>query len=133
MAASLHVLVGNLPKDNFSIMREHFNSNHVDSLLCKGVYLYEYVNGFSKFNETKSPARDHFFSSLSGELITEDEYAYANEVWLTLQLKTLGEYHDIYLKADILLLCDVFQNFRSLYMEYYKIDPCHLLNAPGLA
>ncbi|GBN83506.1 hypothetical protein AVEN_266027-1 [Araneus ventricosus] len=133
MTASLHDLISNLPKDKFSIMREHFNPNHVDALLRKGVYPYEYMDDFSKFDETKLPAREHFFSSLSGELVSEDEYAFANEVWQTLQLKTLGDYHDVYLIADVLLLGDVFQNFRSLCLEFYQIDPCHLLTAPGLA
>ncbi|GBM57687.1 hypothetical protein AVEN_222538-1 [Araneus ventricosus] len=99
MAASLHDLVSNLPKDNFSVMREYFNPNHVDSLLREGVYPYEYADDFLKFDETKLTAREHFFSSLSGELITEDEYAYENEIWATLQLKTLGDITlgDIYL------------------------------------
>ncbi|GBN27385.1 hypothetical protein AVEN_80279-1 [Araneus ventricosus] len=114
-------------------MREHLNQNHVDALLRKGVYPYEYMDIFSKFDETKLPVREHFFSSLSEELISEDEYVYAIEVWQTLQLKTLGEYHDICLKADVLFLGDVFRNFRFLCLGFHQIYPCHLLTATGLA
>ena len=45
----------------------------------------------------------------------------------------MGEYHDLYLKSDVLLLTDIFENFRKICLQYYKLDPCHYFKSPGLS
>ena len=65
--------------------------------------------------------------------ITDDEYDHANKVWNTFMIKTMGEYHDLYLVSDVLLLTDVFENFRKTCLQYYKLDPCHYFTSPGLS
>ena len=83
-------------------------------------------------NLTKS-AKEHFYSILNNQDITNDEYDHAKKVWKTFELKNLGEYHDLYLGSDVLLLSDVFENFRRTCLQYYKLDPCHYFTSPGLS
>ena len=94
---------------------------------------YDYMDSFERFNETQLPSKDDFFSQLTQDAITDEQYCHATKVWGTFNLQTMGDYHDSYLKSDILLLADVFENFRSTYLQYYKVDPCHYYTSPGLS
>ena len=98
----------------------------------KGVYPYDFMDSFDKFNE-KLPPKEEFYSILNDEHISDKDYEHAQNVWDTFNLKNMGEYHDLYLKSDILLLADVFENFRKTCIEYYKLDPCHYFTSPGLS
>ncbi|KMQ83424.1 hypothetical protein RF55_20086 [Lasius niger] len=102
-------------------------------MLRKGVFPYEYMDSFQKFNETVLPPISDFYSSLTDTNITEDEYQHAQDVWKQLKCKTLGDYQNIYVTTDVVLLADIFQNFRRLSIEFYNIDPAHCYTAPGLA
>ena len=99
----------------------------------KGVYPYDFMDSFEKFNQTELPTKDQFYSILNDQHITDDEYDHAKKVWKTFNIKTMGEYHDLYLVSDMLLLTDVFENFRKTCMQYYKLDPCHYFTSPGLS
>ena len=80
------------------------------------------------------PEKEDFFSILNNKHITDEkDYKHALNVWETFSLKNMGEYHNLYLTSDILLLTDVFENFRKTCLEYYKLDPCHYFSSPGLA
>ena len=70
---------------------------------------------------------------MNNEHITNEDYCHAQKVWNTFKLQTMGEYHNLYLKSDILLLADVFENFRKTCLKYYKLDPCHYFTSPGLS
>jgi len=102
-------------------------------LLQKGIYPYEYMDSFERFDETQLPEKEKFFSSLSGKGITDDEYAHAQKVWETFGCQTMGDYHDVYLTTDVLLLADVFENFRKVCQGKYGLDPAHYYSAPGLS
>ena len=102
-------------------------------LLRKGVYPYEYMDSWEKFNETSLPDKKAFYSELNKEGITDEDYAHAQKVWKVFEIKNLGEYHDLYVQSDTLLLADVFENFRDGCIDTYKLDPAHFLSAPGLA
>ena len=91
------------------------------------------MDSFEKFNEKELPTKDQFYSILNDQHITDDEYNHAKEVWNTFMIRTLGYYHDLYLVSDVLLLTDVFENFRKTCMQYYKLDPCHYSTSPGLS
>lgn len=94
----------------------------------KGVYPYDYMDSFDKLDETELPKQeDHFYSTLNNENITDDKYNHAQDVWNKFNLKTMGEYHNLYLKSDILLLADVFENFRKTCLQYYKINWIHVI------
>ena len=105
----------------------------IDLLLRKGVYPYEYMSSFSKFDETSLPPREAFFSTLTQQHIAEEDYAHAQKVWKKFNINNMGEYHDLYVQSDVLQLADVFQNFRLLCSQYYSLDCAHFLTAPGLA
>ena len=108
-------------------------SNGSDLLYKKGIYPYEYMDSFEKFSETSLPKKKDFYSKLNDEHITEYEYAHAKKVWKTFNCKTLGDYHDLYVKTDVALLADVFENFRKLCLRQYGLDPAHYFTSPGLS
>ena len=101
-------------------------------LLRKGVYPYEYMDSWEKFNETELPPKKDFYSNFNLENISDKDYKHAQKVWETFEIKNLGEYHDLYVQCDTLLLADVFENFRDKCIEIYELDPAHFLSALGL-
>ena len=101
--------------------------------LRKGVYPYEYMDTWEKCDETPLPDKKGFYSKLDLEDITDKDYEHAQKVWKVFGIKNLGEYHDLYVQSDTLLLADVFENFRDKCIEIYELDPAHFLSAPGLA
>ena len=133
MNASLDKLSSNLSFDEFIHIRRHSFPDGVHLLLRKGVFPYEYWDGPDKMNESHLPEKKAFFSNLSGDDISDEDYQHAQQVWRTFNLQTLGEYHDLYLKTDVLLLADVSENFRKVCLNNYHLDPAHYYSAPGLA
>ena len=113
-----------------------FCDNDLDKfimLLLKGVYPYEYIDEWDKFNEKVLPGKESFYSNLTLENISEIDYAHANNVFKKFNINNLGEYHDLYVRSDTLLLADVFENFRQSCLENYELDPAHFVSLPGLA
>ena len=134
MSRSLDKLAGNLEDRDFIYTKDYFTDPVQFGLVKrKGVYPYDYMDSFSKFNDTELPQREDFYSLLTDNNISEDDYSHAKNVWNTFNLQNMGEYHDLYLKTDILLLTDVFENFRKTCLTYYKLDPLHYISSPGLA
>ena len=133
MSSSLDKLVSNLPKDDLIYTSKAFKGERLNLMSQKGVYPYDFMDSFEKFNQTELPNKDQFYSILNDQHITDDEYDHANKVWDTFMIKTMGEYHDLYLVSDVLLLTDVFENFRKTCMQYYKLDPCHYFTSPSLS
>ncbi|CAH3143360.1 unnamed protein product [Porites evermanni] len=132
LQTSLANLVSNLQPDDFNNTKEIFSEN-VDLLTRKGVYPYDYVSSMEKLSETQLPPKDSFYSKLNDEDITDDDYQHAINVWNTFECKTIRDYHDLYLKSDVLLLSDVFENFRKTCLYHYNLDPAHYYTSPGLA
>ncbi|XP_057299328.1 uncharacterized protein LOC130629953 [Hydractinia symbiolongicarpus] len=119
-------LADNLPKTSFKYTKEKFDDKKKFELMTKkGVYLYDYMDSFEKFDETQLPYQRDFYSLLIDEYITDEQYKHAKRVWKKFELKTMRDYHDLYLKSDVILLADIFENFRSTCLEYYKLGPCH--------
>ena len=133
MSSSLDKLVSNLPKDDLIYTSKVFKGKKLNLMSQKGVYPYDFMDSFEKFNQTELPTKDQFYSILNDQHITDDEYNHAKKVWKTFKIKTMGEYHDLYLGSDVLLLTDVFENFRKTCLQYYKLDPCHYFTSPGLS
>ena len=132
MSSSLDKLVSNLPRKSFKYTSQLYKGKELDLMTRKGVYSYDFMDSFEKFN-TGLPAKENFYSIMNDEHITDDNYKHAQTVWDTFRLDNMGEYHDLYLKTDVLLLADVFENFRKTCIEYYKLDPCHYFTSPGLS
>ena len=101
-------------------------------LTKKGVYPYDYVDSFEKFNNTKLPSKEQFYSQLNNEHISDDNYKHAKQ-WTTFGCQSLQDYHNLYLSTDTLLLAVVFENFRTICLDTYQLDPAHYYTAPGLA
>ncbi|KYQ48100.1 hypothetical protein ALC60_12862, partial [Trachymyrmex zeteki] len=117
LSASLDKLASYLKKEKLKIVRSEFStlSNEEFELLTrKGVFPYEYVDCVEKLDDTRLPPRESFYSSLTGDTVSESDYAHAANVWQRFSVRTLGEYSDLYLKTDILLLADIFENFREM-------------------
>ena len=91
------------------------------------------MDSWKRFDETSLPDKKAFYSELNLEDITDKDYEHAQKVFKDLKLKNLGDYHDLYVQSDTLLLADVFENFRNKCIEIYELDPAHFLSAPGLA
>ena len=110
------------------------NDNHKFILLLrKGVYPYEYIDDWKRFNETELPSKEDFYSNLCLESITDKDYEHAKNVWNTFKIKNLGEYHDLYVQSDTLLLSDVFETFRKTCIKEYELDPAYFVSTPGLS
>ena len=116
MSSSLDKLVSNLPKEVLKYTSEVFKGKRFDLMSQKGVYPYDFMDSFEKFDQTELPTKDQFYSVLNDQHITDDEYDHAKKVWNIFKIKTMGEYHDLYLGSDVLLLTDVSENFRKTRM-----------------
>ena len=132
MSSSLEKLVSNLPRESLKYTSKRFKGLKLDLMAKKGVYPYDYMDSFKKFKE-QLPTKEEFYSILNDEHISDEDYQHAQNVWNKFNLKNMGEYHDLYLQSDILLLADVFESFRKTCLEYYKLDPCHYFTSPGLS
>ena len=99
----------------------------------KGIYPYEDMDNWRKIDETTLPPKEAFYSNLNLENISDKDYANAQKVWKVFEIKNRGDYHDLYVKSDTLLLPDVFENFRNMCLKIYKLDPVYFVSAPGLA
>ena len=134
MATSLVSLANNLPDNTFNNLSYFFEEQAKLKLLKKkGVYPYDYMDCFERLSQTTSPPIESFYSELNKSGISEDNSTHAQNVWETFEMETLQDYHDLYLKTDVLLLADVFENFRDVCQENYGLDPAWYYTAPGLA
>ena len=91
------------------------------------------MDSWEKFDETTIPPKEVFYSTLNLEDISDEDYEPVQKVWNVFEIKNGGEYHDLYVQSDTLLLADVFQNIRSMCIEIYGLDPVYFVSAPGLA
>ena len=133
MSSSLGALVNNLPKNGFKNISKYYTPEEVELIKQKGFYPYEFMDTEEKFNDTNPPPREAFYSKLSGKGITEKNYKHVWNVWNTFKMKTFKDYHKLYNETDVLLLADVFENFRNLCLKIYGLDPVYYFTAPGLA
>ena len=91
------------------------------------------MDNFDRFEDTELPPQSAFFNMLSGDACSDADYAHAVRIWDAFDCETLGDYHDVYLQLDVLLLADFFAKFRRTCLNYYKLDPVHYYTTPGLA
>ena len=133
MATSLDSLVSNLTKESFINLSRYYHGEKLQLLLRKGVFPYDWCDSIDKLSSTKLPPIDAFYSKLNDTHITEEDYHHAQNVWDTFEMKTMRSYLDLYLKSDVLLLADVFENFRDVCSINYGLDPAWYYTAPGLA
>ena len=133
MNRSLSDLADDLPKDSFYHTKKEFGTENLELITRKGVYPYDYMDDFNKFKEEELPSIENFYSKLIGEDISDCDYNHTENVWKKFECKTIGDYHDLYLKSGVLILADVFENFRKTGKGYYNLDPAHYFSCPGFA
>ncbi|VEN46542.1 unnamed protein product [Callosobruchus maculatus] len=108
-----------------------FTEEQIKLLTKKGVYPYDFTDSFDKFNYPHIPSHDQFFNRLVEKNISAEQYQHAQLVWNSFGIRNLGEYSDLYLKTDIILLAEVFEQFRSSCHRTYNLDPAHYYTLPG--
>ena len=119
MASSLNCLTNNLVKDGrkLSGLEDHSDEQY-ELLIRKGVYPYEYMSSWDKFEETRLPLKEAFKSNLNMNDISNQNYFQVQKVWKGFDMKKVGEYHDLYLKTVVILLSNVFESFRSTCLKH---------------
>ena len=137
MSCGLDSLVKNLTgdgKDDSRIVHTKNRFQEKTSLcLRKGVYPYDYMDNPERLQETQLPPKRAFYSKLNNKDISDEDYTHAQKIWKEFEMKTMKDYHDLYLELDVLLLADVFEIFREVCLDNYKLDPAWYLTAPGLS
>lgn len=140
--ASLDTLCNNLDDNDFIYTKKYFKDDY-KLFIQKGIYPYDYMDSFDKFNQTQFPTKDEFGNKLNGyydeddnlivEEITDEEYNRALNVYNKMKCNNLGDYHDLYLKSDVLILTDIINTFRKRCLLYYELDPLWYYTLPGLS
>lgn len=134
MASSLDKLASYLSE--LQIVEKEFTKEYtpaqIELLKRKGVFPYDYISSFDKLKEIKLPSQEDFYNDLNNSHISNDDYDHAKKVWEAFSIQSMGEYSDIYLKTDVLLLADVFEAYRSTDMKTYGLDPAHYYTTPGM-
>lgn len=134
MGASLDELASTLSTHNFQNLRKEFSNLHDDEfqlLTRKGTFCYDFMTDWDKLNLTHLPPIEQFYNKLNDAHIDAKSYRHAQNVWKTFNIESLGEYSDLYMKTDILLLADIMENFRQTALETYKLDPAWYYTMPG--
>ena len=133
MASSLEALVNNLPEGALNNLNKYFTSKQVKLLKQKGFFPYDYMDDIEKLKDTEPPPQKAFYSKLTGKGINNYNYNHVLNVWKTWNMKNFKEYLELYNVTDVLLLADVFENFRDICLKNYGLDPVYYFTAPGLA
>ena len=130
--SGLEGLVKNLSREDLEETTRFFGEE-IDLVSRKGVYPYEFMDDFEKFKKQSLPKKTSFFSRLKQEKVSDEDFDHAQRDWKEFELKNMGDFHDLYLKTDVLLLADVMENFRKLCEKHYELDPAHFFTIPGMA
>ena len=133
MASSLEALVNNLPEGALNNLEKYFTTKQVKLLKQKGFFPYDYLDNIEKLKDPTPPPQKAFYSKLTGKGINNYNYKHVLNVWKTWKMKTFKEYLELYNVTDVLLLADVFENFRDICLKNYGLDPVYYYTAPGLA
>ena len=111
---------------------ENYSELQYSQLTRKRIYPYEYMSSWDKFEESQLPPIEAFSSSLNMFNVSEGDYEHGQRVWKEVRIHNLGEYHDLYLRTDVILLANMFETFRDTYIGHYSLDPAHFYTTPGL-
>ena len=134
MSSSLDSLVNNLAMGGHEFFGfENYSRSQRKLLIRKGIYPYEYMDSWDKFKETSLPSIEKFHSNLNMSGVSDEDKERARSVWREFGIRNLGEYHNLYLRTDVVLLGNIFESFRRVCLENYGLDPSHFYTAPGLA
>lgn len=134
LGSSLDKLAKTMQKEDFVNLKSQFSNEKQFSLLTrKGIYPYDYMTDWKSYDQKSLPPKRCFHNSMTNEDITDDDYNHAQTVWNEFNITNMGEYTDLYLKTDVLLLSDIFQKFRKTCKQHYNLDPAFYVTAPSLS
>ena len=143
MASSLSDLIDNLKKGgkNINEWRKIFknvskgftNDEQFLLMIQKGIYPYDYIDNYDKLLEKQLPKKKFFNNKLSNSKCSEKDYSQAQLVWKTFNCKSFMDYHNIYLKSDVLLLADVWESFREVCNTSHKLDVEYYYTLPSFS
>jgi hypothetical protein len=127
---SLERAVDNLIKSQYTFpISEKLGLHPI--LRQKGIYPYKWVNSVEKFRSTELPGIEAFYNDLTQKSCSPEDYQHAQNVWKTLECKTFEEYHNYYLMADVVLLAEVFEEYRSKGLSEWQLDASQFVTAPS--
>ena len=132
MNSGLENLVKNLSNDDFKYLTAEFGSKNLDLFKQKDAYPYEYMGSIIRYSQEKLPDNKCFDSSVKGVTtddnvekldghISDEDYMTCTKIWNKFNMKNMGDYHNHYLKKDVLLLVDVFEKFTDTCIKFYKL------------
>ena len=134
MVSRLDSLMSNLVREGRKLIGfEDYSGSQYDLLTRKGIYPYEYVSSWDCFEEVQLPPIEAFYSNLNMSNISEDDYQHVQKVWKEFGIRNLGDYHDLCLRTNVILLANVSEAFRDTCLEHYKLDQAHFYTSAGLA
>ena len=133
LQASLENLVENFPKGKFKMLGEAFEGEKFDLVLRKGVFPYEWFDNIRKLDETQFPSIEAFYSSLTREGVSMEDYEHGQNVKEKLGLETMRDYHDFYCPVDVLQLADIKEYQRERLMRTHGLDILHSFTLPGFS
>lgn len=133
MSGSLDSLAKNLSPTQFTHTSKFYHGEQLQLLLKKGIYPYDYMDSIEKFELASLPEKTDFYNKLNDSNIRDKDYQHATKVWKAFNINNMKEYTLLYNKTDVLLLSDIMENFRTVCMNTYKLDPAWYFTAPGLA
>lgn len=134
LGTSLEKLTKTMKEEEFTYLRSFFpNKDDFNLLTRKGIYPYDYMSDWKCYEEICLPPQSKFYNTLSDVNISCEDYKHAQSVWYQFKIKSLGEYTDLYMKTDVLLLTDIFENFRQTCKRHYQLDPAFYITAPSLS
>ena len=110
-----------------------YKNDNLNLLLRKGVYAYEYTLSLDRLREAQLPPKEAFQSQLSHSDMSDEDYEHAHNVWREFEIKMLGEYRDLYLKTDVVLLAELFEDFRCTCLQDDDLDPAQYFTLPSLS
>ena len=91
------------------------------------------MNSWNRFNETNNPPFKKYYSKLNMSNIGKENYIHSQKISGVFKIKDIEDYHDLYVKTDVLLLADAFENFKKMCYNIYELDPLKYACAPNLA
>ncbi|XP_050528668.1 uncharacterized protein LOC126898547 [Daktulosphaira vitifoliae] len=131
LQASLYQLTTTLTLPDFAHTLNVFKS--LELVTRKSVFPYEYVDSWEKLDENQLPTRENFYSSITKNTVSEEDYEHAKKMWQHFECKTIGDYSDKYLLVDVMVLADIFEKFRAESLKNYSLDPTHYYSCPALS
>jgi hypothetical protein len=133
LSESLAKLAEYLPQEQYIETQKYFKNYNIELVTKKCAFPYDYVDSLEKLQIKTLPPKECFYSSLTESHISDHEYENCKNVWKEFEIKNLGEFSDLYLTIDCLLLSDIFYNFRLVCMKHYNLDPAYYYTTPGLS